>query len=647
MGKVRKFACDFETTVYKGQRSTEVWSAAITEIFGTDESVEVLYSIDEFFAYIFKNHVFKKQIYYFHNLKFDGEFIVWYLLNSGYKKDMNATKRPQDMDDNSFNTVISTMNQWYIINLKVDGHLYIFRDSLKLLPFTLRAIGKSFKTKHQKTTMAYEGDRMPGYIPDADELEYIKNDVLVLREGLEEMFKQGYTGLTIGSCCLTDFKRNFYGVNNYKRDFPNLEETSLDESFGDINVDSYIRRAYRGGWCYTRFPGYEPEYPGETDDVNSLYPSVMVSGYYPYGKPHMWSGNYIPKTLLKADGYNENYFFYIRFTCRFKLRKGYLPFVSVKDSIYYPATKMLETSQIHDKYGTPLRVFDSHTGEFKENTITLTMSCIDFKLFLIHYKVTDFVIHDGIFFHAVKGIFEDYINYYMEMKKQATINNDPVKRQIAKLFLNNLYGKFAASSNSSYKECILDPETQTTMFVDVEQFDKTPGYIAIGAAVTAWARYFTITAAQKNYKMFRYADTDSLHLELMPGETVKGITYHDTDLSCWKRESTWDRAIFVRAKTYIEYNEELDEYIIKCAGLPQHCKMLFEATIRYPTYESRIKWLEEKGELLQGLTVAETEFLQHKHYIEDFTPGFVIPGKLMPVHIPGGVLLRKVNFTIR
>ena len=185
------------------------------------------------------------------------------------------------------------------------------------------------------------------------------------------------------------------------------------------------------------------------------------------------------------------------------------------------------------------------------------------------------------------------------------------------------------------------------MFVDVEQYDKTPGYIAIGAAVTAWARYFTITAAQANYKMFRYADTDSLHLELIPGETVKGIKYHDTDLSCWKRENTWDRAIFVRAKTYIEYNEELDEYIIKCAGLPQHCKMLFEATIRYDTYEDRIKWLEEKGELLQGLTVAETEFLQHKHYIEDFTPGFVIPGKLMPIHIPGGVLLKKVSFTIR
>ena len=55
MGKVRKFACDFETTVYKGQRSTEVWSAAITEISGPDESVEVLYSIDEFFSYIFKN----------------------------------------------------------------------------------------------------------------------------------------------------------------------------------------------------------------------------------------------------------------------------------------------------------------------------------------------------------------------------------------------------------------------------------------------------------------------------------------------------------------------------------------------------------------------------------------------------------------
>ena len=80
----KKYACDFETTVYKGQTTTEVWSAAMTEINGEDESCELFHSIDEFFEYIFQNHTKKIQIYYFHNLKFDGEFIIYWLMSHAF-----------------------------------------------------------------------------------------------------------------------------------------------------------------------------------------------------------------------------------------------------------------------------------------------------------------------------------------------------------------------------------------------------------------------------------------------------------------------------------------------------------------------------------------------------------------------------------
>lgn len=647
--KTHKYACDFETTVYHGQKSSEVWSAAMTEINGPDESVLTFSSIDEYLDYIFNNHTHRRQIYYFHNLKFDGEFIVYWLMSNGYKADYTQTRKPMNMKNDSYNTVISNMNQWYMINIKVNGRLYIFRDSLKLLPFTLSQIGKSFKTKHQKTSMVYEGERRPGYIPDDDELEYIKNDVLVLREALEKMFEQGFSGLTIGSCCMDNFKKLFFGIKKFKNSFPNLEEIVIEETFGDINADAYIRRGYRGGWCYTMFPGYECK-NGRVYDVNSLYPSVMHSksgAYYPVGLPHFWSGNYIPKCLLTNTGYNREWYFYIRFECSFKIRPNKLPFVSIKDSIYYKATEMLTSSQIYDKYHTPIRVFDRVTGEFKENTVTLTMSCIDFRLFLEHYKVDNFKILDGVYFMAVEGLFDDYIDHYMKMKIEATKDNDPVRRQLSKLSLNNLYGKFAANSDSSYKECYIDPETECTEFIDIEAHDKTPGFIAVGAAVTSWARDFTIRAAQKNYKSFRYADTDSLHLELNDNDEVFGIEEDDTALCCWKMENEFSRALFVRAKTYIEYNEEKDDYTIKCAGLPQHCKNLFEATIRYNTYDERLKWLEKKKETIQGLTEKEKEFLSHKHFIEDLSSNFKIPGKLLPVHVPGGVLLKKVDFTVR
>ena len=76
-----KFMGDFETTVYEGQEFTEVWASALVPFYS--EEVEVFHSIDETFEFLVKypGHV---QVYY-HNLKFDGEFWLSYLLNNGYK----------------------------------------------------------------------------------------------------------------------------------------------------------------------------------------------------------------------------------------------------------------------------------------------------------------------------------------------------------------------------------------------------------------------------------------------------------------------------------------------------------------------------------------------------------------------------------
>lgn len=45
----RYFMCDFETTVYKGQVSTEVWASASVELYTDD--VKIFHSIDEQFEY--------------------------------------------------------------------------------------------------------------------------------------------------------------------------------------------------------------------------------------------------------------------------------------------------------------------------------------------------------------------------------------------------------------------------------------------------------------------------------------------------------------------------------------------------------------------------------------------------------------------
>ena len=82
--RVKKFnyyACDFETTVFEGQEYTEVWSACWVQLYSNDDP-EIVGSIEEFFIRMF--NLSGNNILYFHNLKFDGSFIIDYLLREHY-----------------------------------------------------------------------------------------------------------------------------------------------------------------------------------------------------------------------------------------------------------------------------------------------------------------------------------------------------------------------------------------------------------------------------------------------------------------------------------------------------------------------------------------------------------------------------------
>ena len=199
--------CDFETTVYSGQQDTEVWASACVE-FGT-EDVHIFHSIDEQFEY-FKS-LNCNIIAYYHNLKFDGSFWLSYLMvDLGMEQAINSLsednsivefKKDKFMSNNTFKYSISDKGQWYTIIIKVNNHYIEIRDSLKLLPFSVKRIGESFGTKHKKLDMEYTGFRYAGCEITDEEKEYISNDVLVVKEALEIMFKDGHNKLTIGSCC--------------------------------------------------------------------------------------------------------------------------------------------------------------------------------------------------------------------------------------------------------------------------------------------------------------------------------------------------------------------------------------------------------------------------------------------------------------
>lgn len=650
---------DFETTVYKEQTNTEVWASASVELY--TEDVHIFHSIGEQFDY-FKS-LDCNVICYYHNLKFDGAFWLSYLLvDKGFKQAIvHNSENPLDvswqkerfMENNSFKYSISDKGMWYTLIIKVNKHYIELRDSLKLLPFSVKRIGKSFKTKHQKLDMEYKGFRYAGCTITDKEKEYIANDVLVVKEALEIMFNEGHNKLTIGSCCLSEYKAickvSLKNDLDYDEMYPDMYNINIDPCHTYPTAGDYIRKSYRGGWCYLVKGKEDKIYTnGTTADVNSLYPSMMHSesgNRYPIGTPTFWYGNFIPDKALQPDKY-----YFIRVKTRFYIKPNKLPFIQIKNNLLYKGTESLETSDVYDyktnRYYTHYKDSD---GNLHDTRIEMVLTMTDYELLKDQYELVDFEIIDGCWFYSRIGIFDEYIDKYKKIKMESK----DALRELAKLFLNNLYGKMASSTDSSFK-LAYEKDDKSVGFYPIVEHNKQAGYIPVGSAITSYARNFTIRAAQQNYygvgkRGFIYADTDSIHCDLLP-EEIKGIKVHDKDFCCWKLESCWDKAIFTRQKTYIEHivAENLEPIEtpynnIKCAGMPDRCKALFELSLQGNAVYDETKYTQEE---LEFLFTTDTHKPIKRDY-SDFKAGLKVPSKLMPKRIMGGILLVETTYEMK
>ena len=241
--------------------------------------------------------------------------------------------------------------------------------------------------------------------------------------------------------------------------------------------------------------------------------------------------------------------------------------------------------------------------EDSEGEVTFCITSVDWKLITQQYDVTDLTWHGGYMFRANPFQFKEYVGKWTEVKNNATIEGNAGKRQIAKLMLNSLYGKFATRTTvKSRKPVLID---DVVKYIDLEPTERDPVYLPVGVFITSYARYKTISSAQAVYDRFIYADTDSLHL--IGTEIPETLDVDSVKLGAWKHESTFTRAKFLRPKTYVE---EIDgELVVHCAGMPARC---------------------------------------HKNVtLENFKPGAVYEGKLYTKRVPGGIVLVEGDMEIR
>lgn len=573
-----KYTADFETTTDK--EDCRVWAYALCEIGGEYNTI-VGNSIDDMFDKISdKNHTL-----YFHNLKFDGEFIIYWLFRNGYTHVTDQKK----LESKTFTTLISNMNVFYTITIchSKSGRNKICTkiiDSLKIIPFSVAEIAASFKLPISKLEIDYKAYREVGHKLTEQETEYVKNDVRIVAMALDTMFKQGLTKITQGSNALANYKEIIGGELKFRYKFPKLDE----------NDDVIIRKAYRGGFTYCN-PKFAGKHLGKISvfDVNSLYPSQMYSRPLPYDTPARFNGKYEP---------NKTYPLYVqRLRCEFTLKKNKIPTIQLKNTLGF----------IPNEYVT------STNGE----DVILTLTSVDLDLLFDHYEVTVYEWLGGYMFKSKTGMFTEYIDKWIKVKQEATIEGNGGMRTLAKLMLNALYGKFGLKISCRSK--IPYYESDRVIYRDGEQEKRDPVYIPMACYITAWARYTTITAAQAVFDRFIYADTDSLHL--IGHEIPENLDVDPVKLGAWDYEMQADEAIFIRQKTYMEHPcgksaedfkkknpqqyEESHGWKITCAGMPKGC-------YKYVTPEN-------------------------------FKVGSTFKGKLMHERVQGGVILTDKEFTIK
>ena len=124
---MKKFTADFETATWLKDESF-VWAWALCEI-GNVENLKIGNSIESFFEEIKKEY---NPVILFHNLKFDGEFILYYLLKNGYTYTEKLERK-----DKTFSTLISDMGLFYQIEVYFEvgkkTRKVTFLDSLKII----------------------------------------------------------------------------------------------------------------------------------------------------------------------------------------------------------------------------------------------------------------------------------------------------------------------------------------------------------------------------------------------------------------------------------------------------------------------------------------------------------------------------------
>ncbi len=679
---VNHCVADFETCFTdENKTNVRVWAWGLLDLL-TGEYNEGT-NINTFFDRIMRD----KNVWDigFHNLKFDGTFIIPQLFKRGYKyipnSEFMAKWENGDEMKGLFTHNITAMGQWFSLTIVKDKNankstpafIHIW-DTYKLFPVSLKKLGVQYNTKTQKIQEDrefYERIRPENHVLTDEEHEYLKADCEVIALALRgQLEKYGTIYRTQASKAFTFFKESCtdqVGNNVYERNYEGLKQWIVPKIDGledyegakirtlprDIkdrinakgvklgkDKDFYIpdfhtwldiKRAYTGGIAYVN-PVYAERSIYERItvlDVNSMYSYCLRTFPIPYGR------------FEKVDGKPDTNKSGCWIACArvsFRVKNEYnLPCIQIKETY---GRKWLTESTDYMRYG--------EVDPYNEDVIFFTS--VDYETYCENY---DFTVHKWLYhywfpnwaykdgrtfidrFYAEKQNADNIMNEIKRLKPETYVNDIDFQRasfdrQESKIMMNSAYGKHGTKYFLYAKDSVYQGDDQPVKYVPETQLSRDPDkepshyYCPYASFVTAYARRMLVTTWNAFKGRAVYCDTDSIHFIGTVDDIPESVNV-DTDktgaLGLWKVENEFIKGRYLRAKSYIEISAD-GEHNIVCAGATPEIKQL----MTWKTFRvgfNAWKICEEKG----------LDYREH--------------AKLTPKQYPDGIALEYVNFEIK
>ena len=358
--------------------------------------------------------------------------------------------------------------------------------------------------------------------------------------------KQGGEKSTIGSVYFTNPKTNKKELISSKWFYQRYVYPKLLPTKWLQECQYTLRQYFRGGLTYTNPEKVaKPQAKIRHFDINSSYPNIMNSDrLFPIGEP-LKEGEEVPGTptvkLYELESKTE-------------LKSRGLPFVPI-----YPCNYNWR------QYGIEETSSSYFYPKVIKPNVRIFITDAELKL-MKEYYTGEWSTLETFRFHAVRGrqLWGTYIDYWFKKK----LTSEGVEKELAKLQMNSLFGKYATRSRF-YRAGVFNPDfVRSQKPRQLRGKDRNPDlsiawtpwesfsyeapvkfYLPLAIWITSYARVELVKGVGFQFDKFLACDTDSIHCAADFDHSH--LDLHPTRLGAWKEESfSGGMGIYLKTKSY-------------------------------------------------------------------------------------------------